>query len=537
LELVSSRYDFLALAEVQVFSGTENIAVRGVARQISTTPGGPEAKLAIDGRTMGTPRRANRFQVTAGGEAPQWWEVEFDTDRTVDRIVVWKRADKGPGSAINQLKMTLFDQSGSVVWQTNHNKTFANREEITVSGRRAILLRQAFADATQSGFDPSDVLVEEAVPDKGWAVAGFAGADRALTLLPAEPIQSGKPAHLVITVEQQSKWKDHTLGAFRIGLTSTPGLGKLASLPAAVFAALLVEPAQRKELQRDQIRNYFVRDVAAPLDAERQRLALLRREMESIRPATVPVMREVPANAKRITKVQIRGNWQNLGDEVEPGVPSAFPQIPAGVRADRLALANWLVDRRNPLTARVIVNRYWEAIFGFGIVRTSEEFGSQGELPVHPELLDWLAVDFVEHGWDCKRLLKQLVMSRAYRQDSRIEPALAEKDPDNRLLARGPRFRPQGELLRDQALAVSGLLSAKMEDRQDVQCHPTSVFPLPSGAAMIGQRVRARIATGVRFTPRCAAIHPTRVSPLSMRRTAKSARFAGTGPTRLCRLS
>ena len=120
------------------------------------------------------------------------------------------------------------------------------------------------------------------------------------------------------------------------------------------------------------------------------------------------------------------------------------------------------MDRKNPLTARVTVNRFWEHLFGVGIVRTSEEFGSQGELPVHPELLDWLAADFMDNHWDVKRMLKLMVTSRAYRQSSKVTPDLQERDPDNRLLARGPRFRPTGELLRDEALFVSGLLSPKM---------------------------------------------------------------------------
>ncbi|MGV3482917.1 MAG: DUF1553 domain-containing protein [Planctomycetaceae bacterium] len=162
-----------------------------------------------------------------------------------------------------------------------------------------------------------------------------------------------------------------------------------------------------------------------------------------------------------MTKIQRRGNWMDLADEVQPGVPSAFHPLQPGRPADRLAFAQWLVSPDNPLTARVTVNRFWEAIFGVGIVQTSEDFGSQGELPFHPELLDWLAADFVESHWDIKHLLRQLVTSRAYRQESRSTAELNERDPDNRLLARGPRFRPSGEQLRDQALFVSGLLSKK----------------------------------------------------------------------------
>jgi hypothetical protein len=143
-------------------------------------------------------------------------------------------------------------------------------------------------------------------------------------------------------------------------------------------------------------------------------------------------------------------------------VPAVFPPLPEGATPNRLALARWLVDEKNPLTARVLANRLWEQIFGVGIVRTVEDFGSQGDLPTHPELLDWLATELVAEHWDIKAFLKLLVTSATYCQSSRVTPELQERDPDNLLLARGPRFRMPAEEVRDQALFVSGLLSRKM---------------------------------------------------------------------------
>jgi hypothetical protein len=160
--------------------------------------------------------------------------------------------------------------------------------------------------------------------------------------------------------------------------------------------------------------------------------------------------------------VELRGNYLALGEEVSPAVPALCHPLPKDEPPNRLALARWLVDPANPLTARVIANRFWEQIFGTGIVRTSSDFGSQGELPSHPQLLDWLATDFVAGGWDVKALLKLMVTSATYRQSSRETPELLERDPGNRLLACGPRFRLTAEEVRDQALAVSGLLSRKM---------------------------------------------------------------------------
>src|SRR5215470_6488749 len=181
----------------------------------------------------------------------------------------------------------------------------------------------------------------------------------------------------------------------------------------------------------------------------------------------VPVMRELAADKRRKTHIQFRGNYLALGDEVTAAVPAAFNALPKDSKPDRVGLARWLVDKDNPLTARVMANRLWEQIFGIGIVRTSEEFGSQGEIPTNPELLDWLACQFRDGDettatWDIKAFLKLLVTSATYRQSSRVGPEMKERDPENLLLARGPRFRMCAEVVHDQALAVSGLLSQKM---------------------------------------------------------------------------
>jgi hypothetical protein len=167
-------------------------------------------------------------------------------------------------------------------------------------------------------------------------------------------------------------------------------------------------------------------------------------------------MEEMPK--PRATHVLVRGQYDQPGAQVGPGVPKALGTLPVGAPSNRLGLARWLVDPANPLTARVIVNRYWQLVYGEGIVRTANDFGLQGELPTHPELLDWLAVRFVRSGWDVKALLKLLVTSATYRQASKLTPELLERDPDNRLLARGPRYRLAPEVLRDQALAAGGLL-------------------------------------------------------------------------------
>jgi hypothetical protein len=223
----------------------------------------------------------------------------------------------------------------------------------------------------------------------------------------------------------------------------------------------MVSEEMRTPDQARAIADYYL-SIAPALAGERKRAAALRKQLADLKPVTVPICRELPADRHRDTRIQRRGNFLDLGEQVSAGTPAAFFPLPDGDGPDRLGLAHWLISSENPLTPRVIANRYWEQIFGIGLVATSEEFGSQGDLPSHPQLLDWLATELVRQNWDLKRLLRMLVTSATYRQSSRVSDDLAAIDPDNRLLARGPRFRLSAETIRDQALCVSGLLSRKM---------------------------------------------------------------------------
>ena len=197
--------------------------------------------------------------------------------------------------------------------------------------------------------------------------------------------------------------------------------------------------------------------------------------LEKIEPIHTPVFRELPPELSRKTHVFNRGDWRNLEEEVTPAVPAVFGNIPEAP-VDRLAFAKWLVGNQNPLTARVMVNRIWEQIFGFGIVETMEDFGSQGFKPTHPELLDWLAVQLRDkHQWHIKPFLKQIVMSATYQQRSAVNETLLEKDPYNKYLSRGSRTRLSAEVIRDQALSISGLLSPKMHGPSVMPYQPESI--------------------------------------------------------------
>ena len=223
--------------------------------------------------------------------------------------------------------------------------------------------------------------------------------------------------------------------------------------------AFAVQADKRTRPQSDKLESYFInRHGTAQHQQLAGKAAALRMEEDETRRTilSISVMREVAK--RRDTHVLTRGQYDQRGERVDFGVPSALNALPSGAPANRLGLARWLVSPENPLTARVAVNRLWQQCFGEGLVRTVNDFGMQGEAPSHPELLDWLALRFIESGWDVKAMLKLIVMSATFRQSSDYTHALLARDPENRLLARGPRFRLPAETIRDQALAVSGLL-------------------------------------------------------------------------------
>ncbi|HQZ29218.1 MAG TPA: DUF1553 domain-containing protein, partial [Verrucomicrobiales bacterium] len=218
-------------------------------------------------------------------------------------------------------------------------------------------------------------------------------------------------------------------------------------------------PESRTSPEAEKLRDFYLSHHASEsLRLAWAKVSRLRLEANRLTNSHINVMVMEEAAKARETHLLLRGQYDQPGDLVTPGVPASLPDLPSGVSPDRLGLAKWLVSPENPLTARVVVNRLWQQLFGRGLVATPEDFGLQGEWPSHPELLDWLAVEFRESGWDLQHLLRQIVLSDTYQQSSDSTPAAHLRDPDNNLLARGPRFRLAAEQIRDQALAVSGLL-------------------------------------------------------------------------------
>ena len=342
----------------------------------------------------------------------------------------------------------------------------------TPGERRPVKFRSASADYSQKGFPVADAIDEK--PQTGWAIFPEVGKGHAAVFELAEPVTVDGGAVLAVALDFQSIYGRHQLGRFRVSVTTAVQPHVTGKLPESV-AKLLATPAeQRSEQQAKELRSYFRSNVSAEgrgLAQELARLIKSRAELEAKVPSTM-VMQEM--DKPRDTFLLVRGQYDAHGEKVMPATPAYLPAMPKNAPANRLGLAKWLVDPAHPLTSRVTVNRYWQLVFGTGLVKTAEDFGSQGEAPSHGELLDWLAVEIKEKGWDVKGMIRILVTSATYRQSSAAPPELLSKDPENRLLARGPRYRLTAEFVRDQALAVSGLLDGRMGG--------VSVFPYqPAG--------------------------------------------------------
>ena len=270
----------------------------------------------------------------------------------------------------------------------------------------------------------------------------------------------GANAQMMFRLQFRTVFKQHVIGKFRFSVTNSPA-ELIRGIPSDVRASIAIDAAARNDAQKKAVTEFYLasepRLIAAKKKAEDAKAA--REKMEKATPRTM-VMHD--RAQPRDTYILVKGAYDKYADKVDYGTPAVLPPLPADAPKNRLALARWLVSPGHPLTARVTVNRYWQMFFGRGLVKTTEDFGVQGEKATHPELFDWLARDFVDGGWDVKRMMRLIVTSATYRQSSIVPPGMAERDPENKLLARGPRFRIPSWMLRDQALAASGLLVEKL---------------------------------------------------------------------------
>ncbi|MFL5241753.1 MAG: PSD1 and planctomycete cytochrome C domain-containing protein [Gemmataceae bacterium] len=355
---------------------------------------------------------------------------------------------------------------------------------VTAAGQ-PIKLKNATADFSQDNF-PITLAIDDN-PSTGWAILPQVGKAHSAIFEFEQPVQVAGGVDLDVTLDFQSVFAQHQIGKFRLAVTNAKDPHQATKLPDEIREVLGLPPEKRTDAQKADLRTYYRSNVSPVIKKLNQELAKLRKELEGVdkKVPTTMVMQEMPK--PRDTFMLIRGQYDKHGEKVPAGLPASLGTLPKDTPPNRLGLAKWVADRSNPLTARVTVNRFWQMFFGTGIVKTAEDFGSQGELPSHPELLDWLAVEFMtpseapvgsgsKNNWDIKAILRLIVTSSTYRQASKVTQALHEKDPEDRLLARGPRLRLQAEFIRDQALVISGLLNDEIGGRSVSPYQPAGLW-------------------------------------------------------------
>jgi mono/diheme cytochrome c family protein len=382
------------------------------------------------------------IKVTGNNAAKDSYSITLPTTRPVTGLLIESLPDdslngKGPGRG--------------------DNGNFVLTGLKVSSGGKPLKIKDVSADFSQDTFPVFNLLSPS--PNKGYAIFPEVGKAHMLTVALESPVE---PGEVTLTLEFNSIFPQHTMGHLRISVTGSKNPISAANVPANIAQVLLRSPEKRSAGQKSEIRRYFRNSVSSQSKALQGHLATLKREQTDF-DRTIPstmVMQEMAT--PRDTFILMRGQYDKKGEKVTANTPAALPPMAGDLPKDRLGLAKWLINPQHPLTSRVFVNRYWQMYFGTGIVKTAEDFGSQGEYPSHPQLLDFLATEFMSSGWNVKAMQRLIVTSSTYRQSSFVSKELYEKDPENRLLARGPRMRLPAEFIRDLALSTSGLLSPEI---------------------------------------------------------------------------
>jgi len=355
-----------------------------------------------------------------------------------------------------------------------HNNTPAKIEQI--------FLQKPSADFSQQDWSINGTT--DSKPDTGWAVAPETSANHTAVWETAKVIQNTGETSLTFTLEQQSPHAQHNIARFRLAVTADKNPG-LQLMPANIRQILAIAADTRDAAQKKTLGDYY--RSTSPLQKQTtDKIAQLKKQLDTMAVPTTLVMQERKSKDRPSADLRIRGNFLTKGEKVLANTPSVLTKLPANEPVNRLALAKWLVSTENPLVARVTVNRFWEQYFGRGLVETAEDFGSQGDKPANPDLLDWLACEFmqptvapIKTPWSMKALHRTVLTSATYRQASRVTPDLLERDPYNKLLARAPRFRMEAEMIRDCTLAVSGQLSEKMGGPSVFPYQPDGIWNIP----------------------------------------------------------
>jgi hypothetical protein len=348
---------------------------------------------------------------------------------------------------------------------------FLSDFDIQIAGK-PVVWKSARADESQKGYSVENLTKKKPGVLSGWAIDmdDKQPLRRQAVFIPRDTLTVPAGSVLTITMKHQMRHSSRNLGRFRISVTAAADPELIVEMPARLRPML---PEQKESLAA------AYREVAPSLDSARKQMADLRMELRKLGIASAMTLSEAGGFARPSTNIRERGTFTSKGDLVYADVPSALGSLPKDAMPNRLGLAEWLVSDDNPLTARVTVNHFWETLFGHGLVETSEDFGTQGDPPTHPELLDWLATEFMQNGWSMKKIQRLMVTSAAYREDSRVTPDLVARDPYNKLYARGPRLRVEAEMVHDMALAEGGLLSSKMYGPSAFPYQPEGIWDIP----------------------------------------------------------
>jgi hypothetical protein len=474
-----------APAEIDAFLADKSPdAYEKVVERLLASPHFGE-RLALDWLDAARYADTHGYHIDSGRDMTRWrqWVIEaFNRNLPYDRFIVEQLAgDLLPGATLEQKIASGFNRNhminfeGGAIPEEYLNAYIVDR--VNTTGTVFLGLTVACAQCHDHKYDPISqkefyqlYAFFNNVPENG--LDGAKGNASPLLKMPTPEqqkllgeidaafakLEKGLSGPLPEVDAAQTEWEKSVGG-------KEP---KKSTRPKVIDVILTIEAEKRSEAQKEQLRTYYRQNVSPALKEYADQLTKLRKQrtdLEKQIPTTM-VMQDLPK--PRDTFMLTRGEYNKKGTRVSAGVPAALPPLSKDAPANRLGLARWLVDPSHPLTARVAVNRYWQMFFGTALVKTTEDFGAQGELPSHPELLDWLAVEFTSPtasgaaAWDVKALVRQIVRSASYRQSTVVRKDVLARDPDNRLLARGPRLRLQAEFIRDQALAISGLLNPEI---------------------------------------------------------------------------
>lgn len=451
--LPEAQEGFITISEVEIYSAGKNVGRLGKASQSSDYSAAAVASKAIDGNASGSFGSCSCTKE----QANTWWEIDLGSEMPIDHVVIFNRNDCCP-ERLDNVSVSLLDSSRKQVAQ----------RKIGDAPFRSVLTFNPGANLPEPEKRNYELIL---LPDPG-PLTAISLSGPGLGIIESVRIErvslTGEVHELKITGEAKGKFsKENPL---IIGLEKSENLTDKDKLKVSLVGDNIrvqitgsTSALERKKIpkERDKRLAHF-RGTWSGFTEQRSALAATKKSKADLEGKAKVSMVAADEAKPRPAHVLIRGEYDKPGERVEPAAPSSIMTFSPDLPKNRLGLAHWITDPENPLAARVAVNRYWQMIFGNGIVKTSEDLGTQGRRPSHQSLLDYLTVDFVESGWDVKRLIRKIVTSATYRQSSKVIQHVVEMDPENELLSHAPRRRLGAEFIRDHALSVSGLLVDKI---------------------------------------------------------------------------